>query len=304
LAWLVTRSLWGDLRRDLHEDDALAAEAMAKSVTRRMRSAQPELKQLLGFWAKISLQEPYSDQVPTIWPRRGMRRERSASVRRRRRILARTPSVAVLLIAALGVSACGAAPVTLRTLPLNLVPAQIGLIHLKREPAAEKAFTTASKDARVSSGLVYTVRHDDVVEGSVQIQLFKPDVDTSDIANTSLTDKCIVSPETCPGHEIFKGIQASLGAGHFHRLYYDGHKAYEMFLPDLNFYLWFPPGTNTVVILALRRQFTDVASMALLHGLLDYESGRQPADVPLPRPTVDATPAIAPVLEPLGSPAP
>jgi hypothetical protein len=134
--------------------------------------------------------------------------------------------------------------------------------------------------------------------------LFKPGVDTSDIANTSLTDECIVNPESCPGHEIFKGIQASLGAGRFHRIYYRGHKAYEMTVPDLYFYLWFPPNTNTVAILALRRQFTETSSHALLHAILDHEAGQAPGDVPLPVLTPDATPASPPALQPTGSPQP
>ncbi len=40
LAWLVTRGLWGDLSRDLRDDDAAAAELLAASLRRRLGGAQ------------------------------------------------------------------------------------------------------------------------------------------------------------------------------------------------------------------------------------------------------------------------
>ncbi len=298
LAWLVTRALWGDLRRDLTEDDTRDAELMARSVRRRMRAAQSELKQLLAFCSRNSLREPYSLAMPNLWLSRTPGPRQAADVARSAGVQAAAAILAVVFTVT--ASACASAPAAKRNLPTGLVPEQLGQIHFQREPAAEKAFTQSSKDALVSGGLVYTVGHDDYIEGSVQIQLFKPEVDTSDIASTEITDQCVVTPESCPGHEIFKSIQSSLGSGHFHRLYYKGRKAYEMLLPDLTFFLWFPPNTQTVAILALRREFGNSSSQALLKALLDYEAGRAPAPVPISSPAPAATPSSTP-LEPTPS---
>ena len=67
LAWLVTRALWGDLARDLREEDVRSAEDMARSVTKRVDSAQPALNRFVAWITRTSLRDPWSDELPNVW---------------------------------------------------------------------------------------------------------------------------------------------------------------------------------------------------------------------------------------------
>ena len=69
MAWLVTRGLWGDLRRDVTEQDVHAAEEMAASVTRRLVRAQPFTTRLGALASCASLRSPWSTELPNAWPR-------------------------------------------------------------------------------------------------------------------------------------------------------------------------------------------------------------------------------------------
>ena len=69
LAWLVTRAWWGDVQRDLRDEDAQAAERLAASVQRRLLAAQTPLNRILALAARSSLVEPYTDEVPNLWRR-------------------------------------------------------------------------------------------------------------------------------------------------------------------------------------------------------------------------------------------
>lgn len=68
LAWLTTRALWGDLARDLREDDAAAAEALGRSVRRRLARAQTPVTRILAFGSRASLRQPYDSSLPNPWP--------------------------------------------------------------------------------------------------------------------------------------------------------------------------------------------------------------------------------------------
>lgn len=76
LAWLVTRALYGDLARDLHDDDAEAAEAMSVSLRRRMARAQSGGTRLSAAVSRESLRHPYDPGLPNPWPRPRTRRHR------------------------------------------------------------------------------------------------------------------------------------------------------------------------------------------------------------------------------------
>jgi hypothetical protein len=69
MAWLVTRAMWGDLRRDIRTEDAEAAEDMAASVGRRVFRASPAINRVVAFGSRTSLRDPYSDDLPNLWPR-------------------------------------------------------------------------------------------------------------------------------------------------------------------------------------------------------------------------------------------
>lgn len=292
LAWLTTRALWGDLRRDLTDGDAQAAEALAASVARRLDRAQPGVSRVLARIARTSLRDPYSRQVPNLWPRRTVdlrvwrRLPRLPRPRIRRRALAATATAIVGLIV---VSCGGSAPAhattaaAVRRLPQNLVPGSVSGYTFLREHSAEALYRSAGADALVSSGLVYSIHYGAATEGAVEVALFKPDVDVSDIDDESRIAECAQSAEDCPGREIFEGIQSNLGTGHFQRVYYRRYeRAYEMTLTNQRLYLWFPPGTETMVTLVVMGQLAEPEADGLFHALLDAQHGHTPAAVPAP----------------------
>lgn len=84
LAWLVTRTLWGDLTRDLREEDADAAARLAASMRRRLARGQSPLARVLALTSRASLRRPYDAGVPNLWPA-GARRLRPVRRLRLRR---------------------------------------------------------------------------------------------------------------------------------------------------------------------------------------------------------------------------
>ena len=202
-------------------------------------------------------------------------------------IVPASTAVAITLL----VTGCGpAASVAPRRIPTDLVPDHIGQIIFKREPKAEAEYLKAGPESLVTTGQVYTVRHDDIIEGSVQVALFKPKVDTSDLTD-QMTNYCIDNPLDCTGHEALEGLQRSLGSGQFVRVHIDKERVYKMQLSDQQIDLWFPPGTQTMEMLILRKQFTAAASDALLKALIDLQHRLQPSPVPIPSPPVGTLPS-------------
>ncbi|MHB8718495.1 MAG: DUF3488 and transglutaminase-like domain-containing protein [Candidatus Dormibacteria bacterium] len=68
LAWLVTRALWGDLRRDLQATDATTAWELSDSVTRRLLRAQNAVTRILSHSSRASLRAPFEPRIPNLWP--------------------------------------------------------------------------------------------------------------------------------------------------------------------------------------------------------------------------------------------
>ncbi len=73
LAWLVTRSLWGDMRSDVTPDDALAAEEMSRSLRRRLSQAQPISMRLVAKLSRLSVRRPYAPGLDTAAKTEGRR---------------------------------------------------------------------------------------------------------------------------------------------------------------------------------------------------------------------------------------
>jgi hypothetical protein len=66
LAWLVSRTLYGDLGPKVSDADAQAAEELATSLRRRLSKGPPFQARVLAALSKASLRQPYTDEVPTI----------------------------------------------------------------------------------------------------------------------------------------------------------------------------------------------------------------------------------------------
>lgn len=289
LAWLVTRALWGDLRRELRAEDAEAAELMARSLRRRVTGAQPLATRAVAWISRASLRSPYSEEVPNAWPRRGAR-----AMRTRRRLLAPAGAAGLTVsLLALGVLVTVPAAAVVPAPPRHdqlggLVPTGFGRLELHPEPSATSVFRHVAGSV-VSAGRVYSVRHDGIVEGSVQVEQLVGSLQTGD-------------------QEVRRGIEQSLGGGSFHQLsipvvLFDGgclcpgtytlvpvrnqalhrhQSVLEEDLPDLRVYLWFPPRRDVLVVVALRKEFTEQSSDALVLALLDRALGVPPGPVPIP----------------------
>ncbi len=174
LAWLVTRGLWGDLARDLQPADVETAETMSRSVGKRLRAAQPGLTRVAALTSRASLRDPWTTELPTVWPaRRGGRRW----------LLRPLPValVAVLLVlTGVGVVSTSRSEPVLgppRPLPAQLVPTALGDVRFVRERAAESSFGAGSL---TTEGQVFSVRQGDVVQGSIQVAALAPRVDVRD----------------------------------------------------------------------------------------------------------------------------
>jgi hypothetical protein len=63
-AWLVTKALYGELRDEMTPTDVAAARALADSLRRRLLRAQPLQTRVLSYLTRLSLQQPYSKEVP------------------------------------------------------------------------------------------------------------------------------------------------------------------------------------------------------------------------------------------------
>lgn len=66
LAWLVTRSLWGDLRGEVESDDALAAEELSRSLRRRLGQAQPSTLRFVAALSRLSVRHPYAPDLDAV----------------------------------------------------------------------------------------------------------------------------------------------------------------------------------------------------------------------------------------------
>lgn len=254
LAWLVTRALWGDLRRDLRDDDARLAEDMAVSVLRRMRSAQTVPARVLAAACRRSLADPFSDEVPNLWwripPRRRIgeavrslgRRIRRISVSpllwRRRRI-----ALGVVLAACLAVLGGCAETVDLsassnaEAVDARL-PAAVDGYELRREEEASAVFASASSNSLVDDGEVYSVLDRGDVEASIQLVSFKEGA-------------------RARKREVRMGVLESIGKGKFELGEIGTEQVYTLELVNQRMLLWFPADGSMYLLAVTKPDFGD-----------------------------------------------
>lgn len=268
LAWVVTRALWGDLRRDLRPEDADAAEDLARSVTRRLRRAQPGATRLLAFGSRASLREPYTAEVPNLWPawlrrgmvRRGLRRAAGGlralnpwrAIRRVLPIGGLLPLVLLLLLTACAQDIPFEGLPGKIELPSDPVPETLDRFSFKREAEVEEAFSKAGKEALVGDGLIYTIREGDDVQGYLEVAGFKPGLGAG-------------KPEVREG--VLKGI----GGGRFEPQRLGRERIYKTSAGEQTFFLWFPPDGRYFELLVARQGFEDAEQ--LFAGILAYQRG-------------------------------
>lgn len=250
LAWLVTRSLYGDIHGEqLTAEHVEVAEEFAASVRRRLFRAQSLTTKLLSLAARTSLRDPFSAEMPNLW----------WPTERRRLVALPTragAAAAAVAVTAVTLMSCGNATL-LKTgpLPARLVPSSLGTLTFAEEPKAEASYLKARRnpDIMVSEGRVFTLHYGDLVEGSIQVSRFKAGYSGSD-------------------PEVIDAIKSSIGN------FYDFHGApVPVWLdrtPDQRMYLWFAPRSDSMTLLVLRASFTAANADAVARALAAYEAGR------------------------------
>ena len=280
LAWLVTRTLWGDLRRDCRPSDAAEAARMSRSVLRRAAAARSGFLRLSRVASRASLRDPWNQEIPNFWPvlpvrqslartRRGMSaRLRRLGLRLRPRLAQPGPAALVLVLAAF-LSGCSqqaglegaSAPVSFPSRIVPEAPETLLGYQFRREPSAESAYTRVGDAALVSEGRVWTVRSGEVVEGSLQVALLRKDLDGRDPT-------------------VQEKVEQGLG-GAFRDEQVGFVTLRTRDLPEQRLYLWFPPDRNVMVLMVFRKQFPDGPRLA--RGVLAHIRGLRPellADLP------------------------
>ena len=223
LAWLMTRGLWGDLSRDLSDDDVKGGEDMAASITRRLRRAQPVPNRLGAMVSRASLRAPWSTEMP--------------NVRVPRRVLAGAVAVAVVvvLVSVLVLRPEPTVTTTAGGLPDVLAPARIGDVELRPEPTVEQAFAEAGSQSIIEAGRVFSLRQGDEIEGSLQIAALE---------NVSAADA-----------KVRRAVVKSIGQGRFRLTRIGQVRAYVLDAPEQRFLLWFPPDGRSYNLLVTRATF-------------------------------------------------
>lgn len=260
LAWLVTRSLWGDLQRDIQPADVDAAEVMSRSVSRRLRSAQPVLSRLAALASRGSLRNPWTTELPMLWRGGGSRRIVRAGV-------------IALLFTAVGVAALfsiPSEPARSASTPLGdaAAPERVGEIRFAREEEAETALRSGTARTLAAEGRVYSLRQGDVVQGSLQVVRLDPRFDTR-------------SPR------VRDQVLSGLGDGRLRPARIGEERIFRLDQAEQTLMLSFAPGGHVYYLLAARRQFEDADQ--LFAAVLAFTRGERaeqlrPAAVPVPDP--------------------
>ena len=260
LAWLVTRLLWADLSRDARLGDAELAADMAASVLRRLRQASPAINRIIAFGSRASLRDPFSREIPSLWPSWSPRRRIVTAVRgtlsgprRLVRGLRAVPRAAIALVAALGLSGCGAGtPAAPVHLPARLAPATLGALTFNEEHAAETAFARAGSQSLVGTGVVYSIKRGGVVLGDLQVAAFRP-------------------PYSSRIKAVKKGVLDNIGANNFQLSRIGDKLVYDAQLEDQQLLMWFSPDGRYYDLVNAETSFTDAENVFL--ALLNYQQG-------------------------------
>ena len=246
LAWLVTRALWGDLRRDLKADDAEAAEEMALSVARRLAGAQTAVNRVLAGIARASLRSPYTYDIPNLWfgseaaepapvsaprPTRVARlRHALVSPRLAFGVITLAVVVGVVALAPTGGSASAELPLVL---PDPLVPETAAGFAISREDGLEENYAKPGDDALVTDGRVFTVRQGTVVAGSLQVAVLRADIDGRD-------------------RDVQRGLERVIQTGEFRTHRFGTFRVRKLEQAEQTIYVYFPPTANVMEVFVLR----------------------------------------------------
>lgn len=249
LAWLVTRALWGDLARDLRIEDAETAEDLARSVRKRLARGQSPVLRVLAGISRVSLKDPYSNEIPNLWPRR---RHPIRAVFRRPAALGTTTVLALLLF----VGGCtnvfigGGSPDPAQATEPK-VPENIQEFVLLRSPSAERAYDELARESLVTDGRVYEIYEGATRQALLQIAWMKSGIEEPDEAKRRMLD--------------------SIETGEFEFSRIGEERAYVKQLPDAKFVVWFAPGDRYYQMFVARKDLAMEDLERIVKGLLAYQ---------------------------------
>lgn len=253
LAWLVTRALWGDLRRGLLPADVAAAEELAASVRRRLAQVQSGVNRGLALIARTSLRDPWTTEIPNLWstPATAASRTRRIQLAGLVAGVALAMLVATLVLVERGGGEASAAP--LPPYPSPLVPETAAGFQIIREPSVEDQYAKPGDRALVADGRVFTIRGPDVVQGAFEVSRFERGVDVADT-------------------DVQRRIEQTLGAPNGFTSARIGTirlRTYE--LTEQRLFLWFPPGSRSMQLWVMRREFAQAEEV--VRSMIAFQRG-------------------------------
>lgn len=263
VAWLVTRGLWADLSRDLRPEDAQACEDMAKSVLSRLRRGQPLITRILGLASRASLRDPYSEEIPNLWPkwaaqpgiRRGIR-NRLRSIHVLRRIKKILPIGAAFLTLVI-LSSCAPTPAFEAKgpiLPARITPETLGDFAFHLEPGMDAVFREAGDVSVITGGSIHTIRKGTEILGYIEVAAFKPRFKATQ-------------------REVREGVLKSIGNGRFELGRLGAEQIYVQTSGEQRMYMWFPNDGSYFELLVAKKEFEEAER--LFPAILAFQRGEE-----------------------------
>lgn len=170
----------------------------------------------------------------------------------------RASSISLALATLMALTACGkeSAVVPPPRLPDQILPELIDGLEVQREAEGVAAFRKAGPQALIADGVLFTLRKEGTVQGSLQVAVFKSQYDSED-------------------DEVRRGVRKSVEHGIYRYFKVGRQWVGEQRLPEIGIYLWFPPRSDVYEVLVTRPELGIPKS--LLNAIIDYQS-RELAD--------------------------
>lgn len=268
LAWLVTRALWGDLARDLKVEDAEIAENMSASLKGRLKSTQPMTTRVLAFASRNSLRNPFTDEVPNLWPAVSPAARLRAWIRlprlRRGGMFRRTaPTAMMFLLLSLTMGACvqdvHLSSSRASALPPRLVPENLEEYTFRPEPNTEQAYLKVGRESIVGAARVFSIHRGEDVVGALQVVAFKRAVSSRQ-------------------REVRAGVLEGLGGERFQLRRFGREHIYIRRLPEQQLLLWFPPRGAYYELFIAQSDLENAGEV--FANVIAYQKGEAPVHVP------------------------
>jgi transglutaminase-like putative cysteine protease len=268
LAWLITRGLWGDLRRDLRREDVEAAETMARSMFRRLIQGQPFLTRVVAFGSRVSLRDPWDPALPNpYWKRSipdvllGWVVSGARALRPRRLVPLLGRSTAVVIACAFLLTGCvqqlDLSNSPKGVAPLPSIPAKVGDYTIERSPVGDAEFKRYRDIALIQDYGFYAVRQDNVAVATLQTANFKAGL-------------------RAKNHKVREGVLTTLG-GSPQVTKVAGQVFYTVMVNDLRLVVWFPKDGRTYQLLAATKDLANPTD--LFARLIAVEQGKSATEV-------------------------